>query len=241
MKFTNNPQENVDKEPAKRLKTTYLIVKIVGGIVLVFAFIVEVQVGELFGTKPTVVVDCESWRMPCCIKKKLTDPYNTDTHIDPNHPAKFIKEHSLYHIFVSNDCRRRIKRARVKIPDADYVEVKRGDSEPEEAKRYLKAADKSWNLGNMDHGDKIEVNAWTKKKPKRKLRQLAGEIWVNHESNGPAAAPYIRTPAHLLGELTNRYTFWTILAVVMLVFGPPVVVYKLKLCRYLCNLASKPG
>lgn len=214
----------------RRLQKIYWIARIVAcPFVIVSICYAILWYFGYFEPKPTAVVDCGNWRMPSCIEKKRTDPCSPTTHLDQN-LAECLKAQSMYHLLVRNNSHYTIIGARVRIPDADYVEIVRNGGEPNEPPAYGELVNKSWKLGDMDHGDELEVNAWTKNKPDR---QNAGKIWINHK--GPSVTPHIKTPPNHLGKWTNRYTIWVV-AVAIVIIGGPFVIYKYKLCRRFCGL-----
>lgn len=218
------------KKPPSGFVTRWRLIITIGLGILVYVG----QFTSVFAVKPTATLECESWRMPCCMNKELTDPGIPAIHVDPNRIVEFLKAQGMYHIFVQNDSGRTIENARVTIPDAFYVEVrryagsKRDDARPEEATVHPYPG--SWGLGDIDNGYTFEVNAWAKDKPSR---ELAREISINHETkDGHSVTPTI------VGIWINEYTFWAALAAAALALGP-LVIYICKFCRYFCGLAGQ--
>jgi len=235
MSYVKRLEKLWEKGPDGRLKKWQRIVAFIAGIIAIVGGIcgivgIVVQFTNLLAVMPTAVVDYESWEMASPLKKDLADPRSPTTNANPN-IAKLLEAQGMYHIVVSNESGHTVAMARAIIPDANYVEIRRKGAEPEQAERL---SDNMWKIGNIDDKVKVDVNAWTKAKPDR---QLAKGISINHNSSGPSATPYIRTPANWLAGCTNRYTIWIVIVAVVIIVVP-LGVYKYKLCRYFCGLAS---
>ncbi len=220
-------------EPSGLLKKGRLIAAIVSVIFAIAVYLI--QFTDLLAVKPAATLECESWRMPAFMEKELADPCIPAKYVIPNRVARLLKSQGMYHLFVENESGRTIKNARVAIPDAFYVEFRgylkasRGTGKPKEATENPYGD--SWKLGDIDNGYVFEVNAWTKDKASR---ELAGRIWINHESdNGRSTTPTI------VGIWTKRYTFWTGLAGGALFVLSPLVIRKCEICRYFCDLAAQ--
>ena len=224
-------------ETGKRLKTTHLFVGIIVGIVLAVSAIVGIlwqfKIIDIHGPKISVVVDCGSWKAPCCIADEFEKPSTHNQSMSSKDPRNLLKAQSMYHILVRNKEGPQAIQTEVTIPDAIYIEVeKEGVITPH---WKLPDAESLWYpLGDIAGGHEAVVTGWASDPPERYNAEC---IQLSHKDAGPIFA-YVKTPAKPLAEWVNQHTFWVLLAATVLVLAL-VVIYKFKLCRYLCNLASK--